>query len=226
MTKVSLSWLDLKPNQDNNGNQEDYADYLKRIRKTFSEFDHIPDDVIEQWLWAHHNNYETLRNYAWIDYNDTEFILCQLTNQQLMDINVIEEYSDYVDNRARYTDVNDFCCIEDDLHNWINNGTWRMPPIILDVSTIKEQVPTWSEIRPPYQIIEGHSRLGYLKSMINLDTHGKAKVASNHYVYIMKIKEKQQEALSEKVQCRTSDVNVSLTDEEFRRISDELENEY
>jgi hypothetical protein len=225
MTKVSLSWLDLKPNQDNYGNQEDYADYLERIRKTFSEFDHIPDEVVEQWLWAHHGNYETLRNYAWIDYKNAEFVLCQLTNEQLMEINVIEEYSGYVKNRARSTDIKDFCCTEDDLNNWINNGTWRTPPIILDVSTIKEKIPIWSEIIPPYQLIEGHSRLGYLKSMINLEKNGKIKVAPNHYVYIMKMKENQQEEISEKLQCRISDIEISLTDEEFRKISDELDKE-
>ena len=52
MTKISLSWLSLKPNQNNDGNQEDYSDYIERIRKSYKEFSHIPDLVIEQWICA------------------------------------------------------------------------------------------------------------------------------------------------------------------------------
>jgi hypothetical protein len=109
MTKVSLSWLNLKPNQNNYGNQEYYQDYIERVRETLDEYAHIPDDIFEQWLWAHHNNYETLRNYAWINYKEVEFILCNWTNEQLSNINVISKYSDYVVGRAGFKDIKDFC---------------------------------------------------------------------------------------------------------------------
>ncbi|MDE5423361.1 hypothetical protein L3073_14165 [Ancylomarina sp. DW003] len=226
MTKVSLSWLNLKPNQDIYGNQEYYSEYIIRIRETFDEFAHIPDTVFEQWLWAHHNNYETLRNYAWINYEEVEFVLSNWTNEQLSSINVINEYTDYVKGRARCTEIKDFCCIEDDLNSWMNNGTWRTPPIILDVSSIEEEIPTWSEIKSPFQLVEGHSRVGYLKSMIILEKLGKVKVASNHPVYIMKIKQPQEDILGHQESTTIQLANISLTAEEVKRISDELEKEF
>ena len=119
--------------------------------------------------FAHHNKIETLNNYAWIDYIEIEFVLSQWTNEQLSNVKIIEEYSDYVKDKSRHTDIKGFSCNDEDLKNWINNGTWRTPPIILDVSSIKEKIPIWSEIKLPYQLIEGHTRLGLLYSMINIE---------------------------------------------------------
>lgn len=225
MTKVSLSWLNLKPNQDNEGNPENYPEYIERIRKSYTEFTQIPDAVFEQWLWAHHNNYETLRNYAWINYEDVEFALCNWTNEQLLNINVISEYNDYVNGRARCTKTDDFCCNDDDLNYWINKGTWQMPPVILDVSSIKEETPTWSEIKSPFQLIEGHSRLGYLKSMINLEKEGTVRLASSHLVYIMKIKQQQDENSDNHESIYNENNDVSITAEEEKRIIAKLKEE-
>lgn len=224
MIKVSLSWLNLKPNLDNDGNQEEFLEYTLRIRKTFKEFKHIPDAVFKQWLWEHHNNYETLRNYAWIDYEEVDFVQSNWTNDQLLNINIINEFSDYVENRAKNKDTNDFVCEKEDKNSWIINGTWRVPPIVLDVSSIKEEIPTWSEIKSPYQLVEGHSRLGYLKSMINISKLGKAKVASSHSVFIMKIKQKLEE-ISDKEEIPMLGNVIDLTPEEIKRISDQLESE-
>ncbi|MBL3654734.1 hypothetical protein [Fulvivirga sediminis] len=186
MTQVSLSWLDLKPNQDQSGNQEELDAYIQRIRKVFKEFNHIQNDIFEQWIWAHHNNSETLRNYGWLNYENFEFVLCNWTNDEISNVNIIDEYSEYVKGRASFSAIRQFCCNKTDLNYWKNNGTWRTPPIILDVYSIEEEFPRWSEIKYPYQLIEGHSRLGYLKSMINMTKQGKAQVANTHSVYIMK----------------------------------------
>lgn len=225
MTKVSLSWLDLKPNQDIHGNQEEYLVYIDRIRKVFSEYNHVPEDVFEQWLWAHHGNYETLINYAWINYENVEFILEKWTNEQLIEVNVIDEYSEYVKGRASFKDINEFCCTDKDLSSWINSGTWTMPPIILDVSTIKEEIPNRSDIKAPFQLVEGHSRFGYLKSMFNLYKKGKATLELSHSVYIMKITQPQKEVINNTESSTIKTNNVSLTAEEIQRIVDELEKE-
>ena len=225
MTQVSLSWLDLKPNQDQLGNKEEFSEYIQRIRKVFKEFNHIQDDVFEQWLWAHHNNFETLRNYAWLNYENVEFVLCNWLNDKLSEVNVIEEFSDYVNGRASCKAIKQFCCTKTDRNYWKSNGTWRTPPIILDVSSIEEEFPSWSEIKYPFQLIEGHSRLGYLKSMINMAQEGNAKIADTHSVYVMKIKAKQEEEKFDKQENYTLLNDISLTEEEIIRISEDLEKE-
>lgn len=101
---------------------------------------------------------------------------------------MIENYRDYYENRASYDDFNSFHCNDNDLNEWKTKGTWRTPPIILDINSINESFPDWCELSSPYQLVEGHSRLGYLHSMFRIDKLGKGKVAEKHDIYLMKIK--------------------------------------
>lgn len=186
----SKSWLALKAIRVKYGDIEDYEnfeEYYERI-KIKTEFSHIPEIVFEQWLWAHIDKEESITNYGWLNYEEIEFELCSWTTNQLTNINVIESYRDYYKNRASYNDLNTFCCTDKDLKVWKKRGTWRTPPIILDVQSISEEIPNWCEIVPPYQLVEGHSRLGYLKSMVTIDKLGKGKVAEKHNIYVMRLR--------------------------------------
>lgn len=186
----SKSWLALKAIRVKYGDIEDYEnfeEYYERI-KIKTEFSHIPEIVFEQWLWAHIDKEESITNYGWLNYEEIEFELCSWTTNQLININVIESYRDYYKNRASYNDLNTFCCTDKDLKVWKKRGTWRTPPIILDVQSISEEIPNWCEIVPPYQLVEGHSRLGYLKSMVTIDKLGKGKVAEKHNIYVMRLR--------------------------------------
>jgi len=187
MTLISESWKKLEPLKVKYGNLEPFNDYYQRIRP-MTEFSHIPKTVFKQWLWAHHDKEESIKNYGWIDYKNVEFELCSWTNHQLTNIYVIKEYRDYYLNRASYNDFDRFCCIEKDLKMWRENGTWRTPPIILDINSLNDKIPDWCEIVPPFQLVEGHSRLGYLHSMFKIDKLGKSQIADEHEVYLMKIK--------------------------------------
>ena len=55
-------------------------------------------------------------------------------------------------------------CIHSDLEYWKMKGTWRVAPIILDARTLRN-IPQHSEVVPPYQLVEGHTRLGYLLAL-------------------------------------------------------------
>ncbi len=183
----SRSWIELAPLKSKYGNLEDFEDYYARI-KLKKEFSHIPRSVFEQWLWAHHDKEPSINNYGWLDYMHIEFKLCTWTNNQLTNIYVIQEYKNYYMNRASYDNFNSFCCGDSELNEWKTYGTWRTPPIIIDVNSINGDIPEWFELKPPYQLVEGHSRLGYLHSMFTIDRLGKGQVAKKHKIYFMSIK--------------------------------------
>lgn len=184
MFLVNPTWLELKPNEDIHGNQESFEDYYSRIKRK-EHFSHIPREVLKQWIHPHHKNHETLRNYAWINYEYTTFILCEWTYEELNKVRVIEQYSDYVHLRSSYDDLEEFCCKESDLKHWQEQGTWATPPIVLDVNPLLPLKPEWSDITPAFQLVEGHSRLGYLNSMKRIVEAGKYKLADKHRIYLM-----------------------------------------
>ncbi len=187
MKLKSKSWTDLEPLKVEHGNLERFKNYYERIQPK-TELSHIPKIVFKQWLWAHHDKEESITNYGWLNYENIEFNLCTWSNKKLSDIYVIENYRDCYENRASYNDFSSFFCNKNDLNEWKKNGTWRTPPIILDINSINENIPNWCEMNPPYQLVEGHSRLGYLHSMLEIDKLGKGKVAEKHEIYLMKIK--------------------------------------
>jgi hypothetical protein len=177
------SWKDLKPLKVKYGNIELFEDYYERI-KIKKEFSHIPREVFEQWLWAHHDKIESIKNYGWLDYSDIDFKLCIWSNEKLKNLYVLENYRNYYENRASYNDFDSFCCNPKDLKHWRSNGTWRTPPIILDIESLGE-FPKQCELISPYQLVEGHSRLGYLQSMFTIDKLQKGNVAEMHEIFLM-----------------------------------------
>lgn len=177
--------MELKPNEDLYGNQEGFKNYYSRI-KLKHWYKKFPKEVFEQWIHPHHNNIFTLRNYSWINFEEIEFSLVEWNNEEIEKIRVTDRFQDYVESRSNYSDISEFYCREQDLKHWKDIGTWRMPPIILDVSTLEKDFPDFSDLKETYQLVEGHSRLGYFKSMQNVQQFGKGNLAEKHKVYLMK----------------------------------------
>ncbi|MFT6064418.1 MAG: hypothetical protein ACJAYY_000267 [Paraglaciecola sp.] len=186
MKLVNPTWLELKPNEDNDGNQEDFSEYYKRIKNTKLDLGKFPKEVYEQWIHPHYKNGHTLNNYSWLDYELISFELVEWNYDQLKTINVIESFSSYTNQRGNFRNLNNFCCIEKDLNFWRNHGTWRIPPIILDIKSLGENTPKWCELKGNYQLVEGHSRFGYLNSMSEISKQKKYKIAKKHKFYLMK----------------------------------------
>lgn len=182
----SKSWLDLKPLKTQDGNIEYFEDYYNRI-KLKTEYSHIPKGVFEQWLWAHHDKEESKTNYGWFNYENIEFQICSWPTNQFSNIYILDSYREYYKLRSSYNDLNKFCCTKIDLNHWEEKGTWRTPPIILDIMSLNKEIPKWCELIPPFQLVEGHSRLGYLHSMVTIDKLGKEKIAPKHDIFLMKI---------------------------------------
>ncbi|UOE36617.1 hypothetical protein MTP16_24310 (plasmid) [Hymenobacter monticola] len=145
----------------------------------------VPRAVLKQWIHGLQGEYVTMRNYAWLDYDHSLFSLEQWPTQGLLNLYVVEEYRDCVQTRERCQDFEEFCCTNRDLVHWKAHGTWRTPPVVLDVVSLG-QLPPDKELVVPHQLIEGHNRLGYLLAMAGMAQRGEAIVAVTHDVWVLR----------------------------------------
>jgi hypothetical protein len=187
MDKIHPIWELMRPTENEKYEDFKFEEYYKRI-VTHNMLNHIPKTIFEQWIYYHHQEYNTLKNYAWINYENIEFIICDWSLRELERINVIDNFRDYYSDKASYSDFNQFGCTPNDLKSWKEKGTWRVPPIILDIASIRCNIPSWSKLTPPYQLVEGHTRFGYLHSLKTISDLKKGGIASKHLIYLMKNK--------------------------------------
>lgn len=177
--RTSQSWKDLVPRR--NFDQLDDTDetveaYVSRHAKRFQ----IPYWVADQFLYAHYDNPHAVNNYGWIDYDIFRFREVQISLKILLRVNVFSAYQSYVQTRQRNTPYEGFCCTAKDKLHWEEHRTWRVPPILLNVSALHE-IPDQAEIHGPYQLVEGHSRFGYLLAHVE---HG-VPVEKHHTVFML-----------------------------------------
>lgn len=183
--RTSATWKALKPLRGLHSlcdNDESTQQHYLRLRSRFN----IPLEVIEQWLYPHYCNIDSVNNYGWLNYDDVIFDNTYMLIRQLMDVHILTAYEPYVRARAVSTPFDGFMCIDQDKKYWQEKGTWRVPPIILDVLTIHDVIPSYAEIKGPFQLVEGHSRLGYLLALHNA---GILKSESQHLIYRMYVRE-------------------------------------
>jgi len=177
--RTSPSWKLLEPKKNFNTfdeNDETILGYCKRVGGVID----VPVEVADQWLYCHYYNRSTVNNYGWIDYRHAIFHRVTITTEQAINLRVIENYSDYVDSRKQGTPFSSFMCIPKDKEYWIQERTWRTPPIVMDVKSFGNP-PSFSDVSDAYQLVEGHSRLGYLLAM---NRTGEL-LKDQHIVYIL-----------------------------------------
>jgi hypothetical protein len=146
----------------------------QRVKKVLT----VPVAVAEQWLFCHYYNRSTIDNYGWINYEKAMFVSETITTAQAIKLRVIKEYSTYVNSRMYCKPFEDFMCIPEDKECWIREGTWRVPPVIVDVQSFNNyNPPPYADFSGILQLVEGHARLGYLLSMQH---HGNASSGLHH----------------------------------------------
>lgn len=179
--RTSESWKDLIPRRNFNEldiNDETKIEHYERLKERFG----IPLEVIEQWIYPLYYDANSTNNYGWLDYDNIEFSQVELDYSILSKLNVIFEYRNHVFEGAGYIAYDELPCTVDDKKYWKKESTWRVPPVILDVESLKQlQIPSYAEIQGSYQLIEGHSRLGYLLAAKNCGLLKR----DNHKIYIM-----------------------------------------
>lgn len=164
--RTSASWKELRPLRNFNeikADDETVEACYKRLQQVGYE---IPLPVIEQWIYPHYYNARSAANYGWIDYRNAAFLEVALSVEEIKQLYVIEAYRDYVEVRSTAKPFEDFMCIARDVEHWKTQCTWRIPPVVLDVRTLSN-IPSYAELGGVLQLIEGHSRLGYLYAMEN-----------------------------------------------------------
>lgn len=184
MEEIHNTWNQMAPLENEINGIFSFEDYYKRIVLN-KKFNKIPKDVFEQWIYCLHNDFNTRKNYAWLNFEQIEFNLTEWTFNEINCVNIIDEFKDYVNLRSKNDNLEQFNCIEKDLDFWKSHGTWRVPPIILDVKSLKNSVPEWAEITPPFQLVEGHTRIGYLKSLEKITNSTDYNISNNHKFYLM-----------------------------------------
>lgn len=142
----------------------------------------IPLMVIEQWIYPHYYNHHTVNNYGWIDFRYASFFKVKLLMEDIRKLNVIKDYQSYVKNRSNYPSIEDFSCVEKDKRHWKNYSTWRVPPIAIDITTLSN-IPSYSDLPEPFQLVEGHTRLGYLLALEKMDMLE----TQEHTVFMLKV---------------------------------------
>jgi len=187
MEKIHSSWIALKPNEDEKHADYGFEEYYKRILKD-ERFKHIPKEVFSQGIYELHQDEYTIKNYAWIDYENIAFELCIWSYHELRKVYIIEDFRGCIADENELTDFSEFSCNLADLEYWVKYGTWRVPPIIIAWNTINSEIPVWCERQPPHQLVEGHSRFRYLFAAQRISELKKGKVASLHKIYMMKEK--------------------------------------
>ena len=182
--RTSDSWKALIPNRNFNSldiTDETELEYQQRLAPRF----YIPIEVIKQWLYPLYYNRNSINNYGWINYDNVHYIESTMNYKTLSELYVIKKYQDYVNKISQCMAYNQFTCTKQDKEYWIKFSTWKVPPIILDVQSIPvTAIPNYADIQGCWQLIEGHSRLGYLYSLQNC----KLLTQNIHKVYILKYK--------------------------------------
>jgi hypothetical protein len=184
MNKIHPSWEFMRPNKNEKYQDFRFEEYYKRVSAN-KKLNHIPKTIFDQWIYYQHQEPNTLNNYAWINYEKIQFEIEEWSYDRFSNVSVIKNFMDYYSDRASYSDFSQFCCIPEDLKYWKENGTWRVPPIILDINLLLS-IPSWSDLTAPYQLVEGHTRFGYLQSLKRISDLNKGSIASTHRIYLMK----------------------------------------
>jgi hypothetical protein len=166
--------------QKRHGDGEGIEEYIQRISQSF---ENIPEKVLRQWLYLHTGKLDMIRNYGWIDYHKAAFAEVLWTQNQISQIQVFSKYQPYVKSRSKIQSFSDFRCVPEDKDYWICFGTWRTPIVVLKTNTIITE-PRYSELNKPYQLIEGHTRLGHFNALFN---YQQKYLSELHKVYLMEI---------------------------------------
>lgn len=173
---MSNSFLELKRLTN-----ESFQDYLIRIRKN-NAFNHIPDEVLEQWMYPHFNQSFTIKNYSSINFYEVRFSLVELTTNQINKLTILNKFSSYVDMKSKHKSFESFSYLNPrDLNYWKNNKTWATPPIIIKPVDFPELDNTNIKTKKNHHLIEGHNRLGYFKSINSF-----SKLADTHKVFLIR----------------------------------------
>lgn len=158
--------------------EESFETYLKKWPKNLSN---IPSSIIEQWCYRHNEVFVK----SWQSYSPEKwsFRLETFSNKEILKI----EHLDGELENWEATGIN--LLKKHHASNWLcnymlTNGTFPEPIIVaMDGGKLKHPKSLPGEfMKEPYQLIEGHRRLGILRAMLHNE---ELKVMELHKVWLL-----------------------------------------
>lgn len=174
MTLAKRTLRVIRPQLNENGlPSESESDYAARVQSYLPDF---PRAIIIQWFYDHP---QCIDQYSWLDYQSLQFTLTKFGNEKLtlpcLACNeTVVQYRDHFlngDNSRRMKRIADYIRTE---------GTWPLPPIILDNPNSKLTAPNGLRYAHPYDLLEGNHRMAVLYALIP-----KGLVHSSHNVWLV-----------------------------------------
>lgn len=178
--RLHPSWKALEPARSAESAHDARARLLPR-------FD-IPADVLEQWLCPHYYKPETALTYGWIDYDRARFVRERWSTEAIDSLRVIEAYRRYVEERtaANWSLARaPFAPGTGDADAWRLQGTWRVPPVVVDPIGLGSPSRRADFASVP-QLVEGHTRVSNLRRFHRLGPSSGVTVAFDHAVYVLR----------------------------------------
>ncbi|MGM0785988.1 MAG: hypothetical protein ACQEUM_17985 [Pseudomonadota bacterium] len=161
-------------------NPEDFEDYYRRWP---DELQTIPKCVVEQWIHRHWDDFQdwiALNPHKW-SWERREF-----TNQEILKI---DHFGDWIEQL--HSEGTEYVSAKPRSETFVGgymleHGTTPVPMIVAEYSGHAVHPKGFKDdyMKEPYQLIEGHSRLGCLLGMIDSDHPNLMK---KHQVWVVRI---------------------------------------
>ena len=159
------SFLELKtpkhpknPKYDPDG----FGEYFGRVKHGFS---HIPEDAFREWIYPFWEHAHIQKLYGNLDFRRLTFSIEVWSLAKCLSVGWYSKF-DRVERIENNWSIEDFISayrFNNDLVDWwLNTGTWLKPIWVLDAVSF-ENTNLNQDIKKPYMLIEGHSRLGALR---------------------------------------------------------------
>lgn len=156
---IRVLWAALKPEgYGDTWTPEPWDTYWSRVQHLIPNF---PAVAAQQWLWRH---YTDATDFSWLVLPELVFSSENWSVAQILEQihgwpnhRLVEKWSDYLRTSP------------DADTDWLVNqmrtvGTWPQPPMIIK-NTRERRRPDGLKLAVPYQLMEGHHRIGFLRAL-------------------------------------------------------------
>lgn len=154
---------DIAPDGFGERNCETWGEWRERAHDVLPQF---PDEVLEQWVYRHWK--AVLCNWGWLDFQAMQFEKQWWSTEDVL-VKIHSPHQDIIKKLTRRMSNPIF------QRSWLvqrmqDQGTWPIAPIVLECS--KDLFATnGRHLIAPYNLLEGHHRMGYLKGLVDSGQH-------------------------------------------------------
>ena len=151
-----LAKLEFKP-----WDHREFLEYMASVGLT------VPWEVALQFYFDHRDKEEFVSQYGHLDLRRLEWRTEDWSAEVLLQVSMYSPFvrwTDVVARKAKNLGIEGFSAMDsrsEVVAHWENQGTWRVPPILIDGTLV----------RPPSsgpRLVEGHTRIGCLRGLVGI----------------------------------------------------------